>query len=169
MNVVSFAPLFVCMAWLGLGPMAPVLWGQSSKPSFRVQVNRDSIGLEGSVRVQFEIQNARPRDFRLPELLGLAVQAGPSVAAQTTVVNGRVQSSTTYTYLLKPTELGTHRIPPVVVQTDQGELISEPVTVAVVPAELVPFEPKRPAPQRRGWPFYNEPPRKKYEGRSHRL
>ena len=161
--------LFFCAVWLGILPTTPLLHGQSAKPAFRVQASRDSIGLDGSLRVQFEILNARPRDFRLPELLGLSIQAGPSVASQTTVVNGRMSSSTTYTYLMKPTELGTHRIPPIVVQTDQGELVSEPVLVAVVPDELVPFEPKRPAPQRRGWPFYNKPPRKRYEGRSHRL
>ena len=169
MNVLSFGPKLFCIVLLGIAPSLQPLWGQSAKPSVRVQVSRDSIGLDGTVRMQVEVLNARPRDFQLPELPGLSVQAGPNVAAQTTIVNGRTSSSTSYTYLLKPTELGTHRIPPLVVRTDQGELVSEPLEVAVVPDELVPFEPKRPAPQRRGWPFYNEPPKKKYGGRSHRL
>lgn len=160
--------LLLVAAFVLFGLAAPAS-AQTSKPSISVRANRDSIGMNGSVQVQVEIKNARPRNFQFPELQGLSVHAGPNVASQTSVYNGQMTSSTTYTYLLKPLEIGSYEIPAMTIQTDRGELVSAPVPIAVVPDELVPFEPKRPAPQRRGWPFYNEPPRKKYEGRSHRL
>ena len=51
-------------------------------------------------RISYKVTDASPKQFRAPDMKGLSVLAGPSTSTSqsTTVVNGKVTSSSSYTY-----------------------------------------------------------------------
>jgi hypothetical protein len=96
------------------------LWGQKS-PTFTIEVSGDTVGLNGTLEVQFIIENVQVKKWTPPAFDGFDVQ-GPSTSSMMSVVNGDVSQKMIYTYFLTPRDIGRYTIGKVSIHTEGGEL-----------------------------------------------
>lgn len=101
--------------------------------SFTSSISTDSILLGNYVEVKFRLENVEVETFYPPEFEGFERLSGPNTATSMSIINGATSRSTTYTYLIKPLDVGDYFIPPAAVETRDGVLESEPIAVLVVP------------------------------------
>lgn len=111
-----------------LGPLS--MWGQKAA-SFSVTISSDTVGLNGGIEVVFTLENAQNKQFTPPSFDGFDVQ-GPSTSMMTSIVNGAMTQSMSYTFYLSPRTVGNFKIAPVSLSTEGGVLTTEEKTVVVV-------------------------------------
>ena len=99
----------------------------------RVTVNRDSILLGNTLTLSVSIdgESIEGIDVNLPE--NLEIVSGPNVSSTMTMMNGTVIQTATYNYIIKPIEVGTDYIPPMVITTSKGVIETDPVTIDTYP------------------------------------
>ena len=115
---------------LFLGGMAI---GQSN-PSFSVRISSDSILLGNAFQVSFTLENAEGVNFQAPDWsLYFDVVSGPNQSTSMSFMNGQMSRSVTYTYYLKPRDLGNFYIEPASIETPESILETDPLEVLVVP------------------------------------
>lgn len=94
----------------------PGLNGQS----FNVEASYDTVYLGNTVEVRFVAENM---DGRIESnMQDLPVIAGPNQRSSTSIINGAVYSSKSFTYILEPTEAGILEIPAAYLYRDDGEV-----------------------------------------------
>ena len=95
-------------------------------------------------RLTYQV-NARPTDFRAPDIRGFRVLSGPSQSSSTSMqmINGRttVTESFSYTYVLQGAEEGTFTIAPAQITVDGETHRSNSLTVRVRPGTTPPSSP----------------------------
>ncbi|TVQ14224.1 MAG: protein BatD [Bacteroidetes bacterium] len=95
-------------------------------------------------RLTYQV-NARPSDFRAPDIRGFRVLSGPSQSSSTSMqmINGRttVTESFSYTYVLQGAEEGTFTIAPAQITVDGESHRSNSLTVRVRPGTTPPSSP----------------------------
>jgi hypothetical protein len=106
------------------------LWGQKS-PAITVEVSGDTIGLNGTLEVQFTIENAKVNKWTPPAFEGFEVQ-GPSTSSMMSMVNGDVSQKMIYTYFLTPRKTGRFTIGKASVNTERGELLTGEKDIVVL-------------------------------------
>ena len=111
--------------------LAPAAWGQADAISISAQVDKNNVSMEDSVRLSLTIhgvQNA-PKP-NLPEIVDLQIRSR-GTSSSTQIINGKVNTSVTYNYLLIPQKAGTLVIPPAHLELGGVTYKTEPITLTV--------------------------------------
>jgi hypothetical protein len=111
-----------------LGPLS--IWGQKDA-SFNVAVSSDTVGLNGTIEVVFTIENAPNKQFKSPSFDGFDAQ-GPSTSMMTSIMNGEMKQTASYTFYLTPRTVGNFKIPSVSLDTEGSLLKTEEKTIVVL-------------------------------------
>jgi hypothetical protein len=125
-----------------LGPLS--IWGQNDA-TFNVTMSSDTVGLNGSIEVTFTLENAPNKQFTPPSFDGFNVQ-GPSTSMMTSITNGAMKQSASYTFYLTPRSVGTFKIGSVSLNTEGSSLKTDEKTIVVVEhydAEMRPKQNRR--------------------------
>jgi hypothetical protein len=99
----------------------------------------NAVAVGDQFRLSYTVSTQSVRDFRAPAVKGFNVLMGPSSSRQssTQIINGKMTStsSVTYTYILMATDEGSFTIPGATITADGQQLVSNAVTVKVLPAD----------------------------------
>ncbi|NUO02149.1 MAG: BatD family protein [Saprospiraceae bacterium] len=121
--------MFVC----GLIFLAGLTASGQENAKFTVEVSTDSVLFGNYFQVQFTLENASGTDFRPPAFDEFDVISGPNMASSFSMSNGKVSQSVTYTYYLKPREVGNYYIHPASIKAGEKIIETNAKEVLVVP------------------------------------
>ena len=105
-------------------------FGQSE---FMVTVSNDSILLGNYFQATFTLKNQSGQDFHPPSFKDYEIVSGPNQSMSSTFINGEMSQTISYSYLLRPKEIGTYYIEPADIQTESGILETVPIEINVFP------------------------------------
>ena len=120
--------IFLLITFIGTTLMA---WSQ--EPSFTVSVQPDTLLLGNSLEVSFTLENGNSQNFTPPTFEGFTLIAGPNMSSSMMMANGTVSQSVSYSYILEAKEAGVFFIPPAKIETEEGDLFTEPLEIIVLP------------------------------------
>ncbi len=109
------------------------LTGRGQEASFVVSVPFDTLLIGNQLQVSFKLENGNSQDFTPPIFENFMVVAGPNMSSSMMMTNGVVNQSITYSYFLEAKEVGTFFIPPAKIETEEGDLFTEPLEIIVLP------------------------------------
>ncbi len=109
-------------------PMVAGLMAQNS--SLSVKIDRDTIGLDDIVKVEFILENLKG-EFTPPDFSAFRVVSGPNFYSSYSMINGKGRDYKSYQYLLSPLYTGTLKIGPAMVSGDEKEFQTPGVSVYV--------------------------------------
>lgn len=102
---------------------------------FTCGVDRTEVPLGQQFQVTYTLSGGslkQYRDFRAPDLnRSFMTIAGPSSSQQMQIINGRVSTSLSWTYILQPRETGTFTVPAATINYDGTTLKTNTVTIKV--------------------------------------
>ncbi len=98
---------------------------------FSIKTSLDTVYLGNYVEVKFIIENTKGK-FKEPSFAGLKIVSGPNTMSSMSIMNGESKSSTTYSYIVKPSESGTYIIEPAQLETEETILKTEEKRIIVV-------------------------------------
>ncbi|MCB0546536.1 MAG: BatD family protein [Phaeodactylibacter sp.] len=101
--------------------------------TFRVEVSSDSILMGNYFKVTFSLESAGGENFQPPIFSGFDVVSGPNYSSSFSMVNGKASQSVSYTYYLRPRDVGNYYIEPASIAVGEKVLETIPVAVTVVP------------------------------------
>lgn len=163
---------FLLLAIAGL-LAAGWLPAQEEGPRFTVEVSSDSILLGNYFKVVFTLENASGGQFEPPLFQEFDVAGGPNFSSSLSILNGRTSQKVSYSYYLKPRDIGNYFIEPASIAVGEKILETAPVEVIVAPNPegLIqePEDKSQPAPwglDNRSWPDLSpffEPRRPQWE------
>ena len=90
--------------------------------SLTASVSSDSILIGNYIKLVYTVENI-DGDFEAPQLRHLEILSGPNTSSSVQIINGDKTSKTSYSYYIKPTELGTITIPPAYLTAEGLSLI----------------------------------------------
>ncbi len=99
---------------------------------FEAQVSSDSILLGNKLELTFVIENMEGQ-FEGPPLDGFILISGPNQSSSIQIINGDKTVSASYSYYLRPEEVGTMTIPPAYLVTEDLTLETLPIEINVYP------------------------------------
>jgi hypothetical protein len=100
---------------------------------FEVQVSSDSILLGNYFEIRFIIEDTKGQ-FEPPSFHELKILSGPNQSSSMQIINGDMNQSMQYSYLLKPEDIGNYIIPPAfLLLEDETTLETESIEIVVVP------------------------------------
>jgi len=108
-----------------------VMEAQDAK--FTVSVSTDSILMDNQFQVSFTLENVQGTEFEAPIFGDFDVLSGPNMSSNFSMMNGAVTQTMTYTYILRPKEVGNYFIEPASIKTGDSYLETAPLEVMVVP------------------------------------
>jgi len=120
-----FAGSLICLAMMTAS-------GQENV-RFSVEVSTDSVLFGNYFQVQFTLENASGSDFRPPAFDEFEVMNGPNMSSSFNMSNGKITQSVTYTYYLKPREVGNYYIHPASIRAGNKIIETDAREVLVVP------------------------------------
>lgn len=97
-----------------------------------VEVSKDTVLMGNYFKVEFTIENVRVRDFSPPNLDDFYIVGGPNQSSSFSMTNGEISQSKSYTYHLQPKEEGAFVIKSATVETKEGALTTDPVSIVVI-------------------------------------
>lgn len=100
---------------------------------FSSSISNDSILIGNYFELSYTLENAEMVAFNAPNFEDFEVVAGPNTSSTMSIVNGDVTQTISYSYYLRPTEMGSYNIPIASVKTEKGTLESEVIRIQVVP------------------------------------
>ena len=100
---------------------------------FTVNVSNDSILLGNYFQVTFTLKNQSGNDFHPPNFGDYEIISGPNQSMSSTFMNGEMNQTKSYSYLLKPKQTGTFYVEPADISTDEGILETAPIEINVFP------------------------------------
>lgn len=100
--------------------------------SFVSSVDAKQIVEDGYVNVTFTLKNAEGGNFRPPPFKNFDVVSGPSSSSQTTIVNGKMSRTMSYSYTLGAKKLGKFSIGPASIQIGGKLYRTKPVAIEVL-------------------------------------
>jgi len=106
---------------------------------FTASVNRNRVAVGESFSLKLELSGASANSK--PAVSGLKRYfdvTGRGQSSNTVIINGDVSNSTSWTYTLTPKKEGEITIPPVSIETSDGEVSSQAITVSVGKASSLP-------------------------------
>ncbi len=110
--------------------------------NFQVELSSDTVGLDGYIQVSFTINNMEVEDFSPPNFEDFRVQ-GPSSSTSVSIINGKKSQSTTYTYVLAPSKIGTFKLKSAALKTDEGKFETDEKTIEVLEHYEIVEKPKK--------------------------
>jgi hypothetical protein len=111
---------------------------------FTMTVSGDTVGMNGNVEVVFTLENAQGRRFNFPKFKGFVAQ-GPSTSMMTSITNGEMKQTQSYTFYLTPQELGAIEIGEATVEVNGETLKTEPKSIVVVEKYEAEIKPRQQA------------------------
>ncbi len=100
---------------------------------FTVSADRTEIGLDDMFELTFTLSNGSGAGFTPPPFRDFQVFSGPSSYTSTTIINGQVSQTQTYSYVLKPRRTGMIIIGSAKIKSGNRYLETTPLTLRVVP------------------------------------
>lgn len=98
---------------------------------FSASVSESTIGVGDQFQISFTLSGSG-RGFRPPPFGDFTVLMGPSQSSSTSIINGSISQSSTYTYILQAIKEGTFKIGSAEITVDGNKVLSNPVTISVV-------------------------------------
>lgn len=92
----------------------------------------DTVGMDGYFEAEFILENASGQKFTPPDFEGFRIVGGPNQSSSFSMINGKTTQSLTYTYYLEPVETGNFIVGEASIQTDRGELFTQPQAIVVL-------------------------------------
>jgi len=105
---------------------------QAQKIEFNVSVSSDTLLLGNYLEVRFEINNGKG-SFIAPDFAGWNIVSGPNTSSSFSIMNGEMRQSSSYSYYLEAHQEGMYTIAPARLKTDDGEMKTPEIFIAVVP------------------------------------
>lgn len=107
--------------------------GQASgQATFKATTDARRVLENSYFEVSFTLSNAQGAKFSPPDFEDFVVVSGPSRAISTTMINGEVTRTQSYSYTLKPRRTGTFTIGSASILVSRTTLRTKPLTVEVV-------------------------------------
>lgn len=103
----------------------------SAQQRFTASTDSKAISESSNVTVEFTLENARGSNFRPPEFENFTVLKGPRKSQQSSNVNGRLRSSLSYSYTLRPKKQGNLTIGYASIKVNGKWLKTKPLSVKV--------------------------------------
>ena len=103
-----------------------------SGQNFEVTVSTDSVLLGNYIEVSFKVENL-DGNFEAPEFTDMDIISGPNTSSSIQIINGEKSSQLSYSYYLKPRDVGSHTIPPAYLITEEQTLETLPLVINVYP------------------------------------
>lgn len=100
---------------------------------FSVSVSSDSILVGNYLELKYTIENTQPNGFEPPSFADLEVVGGPNTSTSISIVNGEMTQSASFTYYLRPPDIGAYTIPPAFLKTDESGIETPPIEIYVLP------------------------------------
>jgi hypothetical protein len=101
-----------------------------AQTSVKVEVSADTIEAGQIVEITYTIENGQGA-FEPPDLTGLPVISGPNTSSSMLYQNGKMTSSQSYSYILRPMEEGVLKIPGAIYKDKMNTIDVEPLQVIV--------------------------------------
>lgn len=105
---------------------------QAQEASIKVEVSTDTVLLGNYFELKFTLENAGGK-FEAPDLTGFDIVGGPNSSTSMSIINGQVKRSSSYSYYLRPVDIGSFTIPPAFVTTKEEVLETVPLEIVVIP------------------------------------
>lgn len=115
------------LSFIGIAPL-------SGQVVFEATTNTKQVPLNGQFKVSFTIKNGTNVKGFTPPDFNPFKSNGPSTSSSMQIMNGSVSKSESYTYILRPTQKGTFKIPPATVSNDGKRIRSNSIKIEVVDA-----------------------------------
>lgn len=96
-----------------------------------VEISSDTILIGNYIQLRYTIENAKG-NFEMPELEGMMIISGPNTSSSMSMINGKVSIKASYTVYLKPVDIGIHSIGPAYIETENGTLESQPISIVAI-------------------------------------
>lgn len=109
------------------------LLSAQENPTFKVEVSTDSVLMDNYFEVKFTLENVEGRQFSPPNFDDFQVIAGPNTSSSMSIVNGDITQSMSYSYYLKPKDIGNYYIPPASIEANGQFIESEPIEISIHP------------------------------------
>ncbi len=106
--------------------------GFAQQVSFDAQVSETRVVQNGVFDIQFELSNADAENFRPPSFADFRVVGGPARGSSTTIINGAMTRSTSWSYSLLATKAGRFSIGPATVVVGGKTVSTRPISIEVV-------------------------------------
>ena len=117
---------FVWLAWVTAA-------GAQTSPNFTVEVSSDSVLLGNHIAVRFTLDQGEGADFQPPAFGDFDVISGPNVSTSFSSINGKVSQQISYTFYLRPHDVGNFFIEPASIRSGSQVLETTPLEVIVLP------------------------------------
>ncbi len=128
---------FSCRAMVVLALLHLAIWPAAAAPSFTATLDRNVVPVGESVTLNLIFEGVTPSGSpQLPALPNLAVSPGVSQSSEFSFVNGQQTSKQTHSYTLIAQQVGNVVIPSMQVQAGGRTLVSQPVSLRIVPAAV---------------------------------
>lgn len=102
-------------------------------PKFTVRVSNDSILLGNSFEATFTLENAQGTNFQMPEFSNFTIVGGPNQSSSFSMMNGEVTQTISYSFFLKPKDIGNFYVEPASIEVDEMVLETQPLEIIAVP------------------------------------
>ncbi len=101
--------------------------------SWEAAVSTDSILLGNQFTLSFTLKNARSNNFVAPSFEDFELLSGPNQSSSMSIINGDVTQEMTYSYILRPREIGNFFIAPASIELEGQIIETSPIEIVVFP------------------------------------
>ena len=116
--------LFATIALISISAIA------LAQPTVKVEVSADTVMMGDLVELTYTIENGNGR-FQPPDLSMLPVVSGPNSSSSMVYQNGKMSTSQSYSYILRPDKPGDMLIPETTYVTAGDTIHLQPVAIRV--------------------------------------
>lgn len=109
--------------------LTPFIWAQGS---FSVQVSKDSVLFGNYIEVTFIVENLSG-EFEAPKFNMFNQLGGASHSSSISIINGQMNQTQSYRFLVEPLEEGLVVIEPAFLHTSGDVILTDPVEIIVLP------------------------------------
>ena len=102
--------------------------------SLSVKVDKDTVFQDELITVEFLLDNVSG-NFTAPDFSGFRILSGPNTSSSFSMINGVVSQKKSYSYMLVPQATGDQQIGEAIVVNEGDKLITDPVSVYVLPSD----------------------------------
>lgn len=102
------------------------------EPQFSVTVSNSSVLLGNYIEVTFTLKNSGGSKFEAPQFEGFDIVGGPNQSSSFSMMNGVTTQSISYTYYIKPKDIGNLYVEPAFIDADGKTLETQPIEILVL-------------------------------------
>ncbi len=96
------------------------------------EISNDTILYGNVFNVRFTAKNIQVK-FTAPEFEDLQIISGPNVSTSMQFINGKMSSTMSYEYIVKPSDIGEYFIGPAYFESQDTVLETSPINIIVIP------------------------------------